>query len=202
MLKHILLLPAVALGIAIGHPAVAVVNLVQNPGFETGDFTDWTLSGDPTNYVQGSFFAPPIDGNYTAYFASPVDFNVIDQVIPTTPGDTYDISFMLENLGGPANEYIVQFGGNTLTDVQNSPPFPAKGVNLTTVATSSSSTLQFQFTQNPSAFGLDDISVVDDSLGAVPEPSTPNVLVVGGFLIGSLMLSRRKINKPRPNALQ
>ena len=39
-------LGAVALVLATFFAGAAQANIVTNPGFETGDFTGWTLSGD------------------------------------------------------------------------------------------------------------------------------------------------------------
>jgi hypothetical protein len=52
-----------AAAFCVAHPAKA--NLITNPGFETGDLTGWTPSGD-ASVVGTAFGIPPHSGNFQA----------------------------------------------------------------------------------------------------------------------------------------
>jgi hypothetical protein len=56
---RILLALTAAAALSIAHPAKA--NLVTNGGFETGDFTGWTVSGSA---AVGVDFVPPHSGAF------------------------------------------------------------------------------------------------------------------------------------------
>lgn len=78
-------------------------NLVANCSFGTGNFTDWTGSGD-TGFVGVDSVSPfatlPYSGNaYEASIGPTGDTGGIYQTITTVPGMSYDISFFLEDDG-------------------------------------------------------------------------------------------------------
>ncbi len=67
-------------------------NLVQNPGFETGNFADWTATG--------SVVAPGLGLAQSGSFGAQLnDMGSISQAIATTPGDSYHIEFWLTLAG-------------------------------------------------------------------------------------------------------
>jgi len=209
MLKQIFGASVLALGLYAANPALATFNLIQNPGFETGDFTDWTTNnfeltqGFNQNFV-GAY--SPFEGNYAAIFGQEVaPLATISQTFTTVPGDTYDINFWLAFDTGAlsdtdpnfppqgASEYTASFDGTTLTDVNTNglAPFNYTDFNFQQTATSTSSDLTLGFLNYPDLFYLDNVSVTDVS--AVPEPTTPVILIVGGLVIAGLMLRRRAI---------
>ena len=76
-------------------------NIVQNPGFETGDFTGWTQGGDTgessVGGTNGDTGTMPNSGNYEALFEN---FEVtgavsgtLIQTLATSPNTYYDLSF-------------------------------------------------------------------------------------------------------------
>src|SRR5215469_8815471 len=81
-------------------------NLVKNCGFETGDFSGWTATAATSN---SNFFVStfaPHSGNFQAVFAAsgPTD-DSISQVLSTTAGRSFDLSFFLQVVNGaPAGE--------------------------------------------------------------------------------------------------
>ena len=84
----ILLTLAAAATLSYATPAFA--NFVANPGFETGDFTDWTQFGN-TGFtgVQGDFAGvPPHSGNFQAFFGSVDSTGGIFQDLTTVAGQT------------------------------------------------------------------------------------------------------------------
>src|SRR5271154_5839081 len=78
-------------------------NLVSNCGFEDGDFTGWTITGNTANPGDNYYGVDAFDansGNFGAYMSqdffngtSPVD---LSQTLATSPGGNYDITFWLE----------------------------------------------------------------------------------------------------------
>ena len=82
----------ISLALAVITFGTALLAQVQNGGFETGDFTDWTVSGD-TSFVGvcntttcPDFGIGVFDGTYSAYFGPVGDTATISQEIPTTVG--------------------------------------------------------------------------------------------------------------------
>src|SRR5580658_579834 len=111
----------ISLALAVITFGTALLAQVQNGGFETGDFTDWTVSGDTSligvcsvSTCPGGF--APYQGNYAAYFGPVGDTATISQEIPTVAGTQYTLDFFLANpVGGTPNYFSVQFGNASLS---------------------------------------------------------------------------------------
>lgn len=179
-----------------------------NAGFETGDFTDWSQSGDLSFTGVTSSHCPganpgtaetctPNSGNSAAYFG-PGAFGGITQNIVTIAGGVYDVDFWLNTegntgFGNTPNEYRVSWDGNVITDVVNA---AAAGWTHYTfnglVASGTSTPLAFSFQNSPNWFGLDDISVTDVVTGEAPEPGT--VGLTAGALLFVVAGIRRKLS--------
>ncbi len=149
------------LGSLAGYSALGQ-NLLVNPGFETGTFSGWTQSGSTAfEGVSTSFASTPASGSYSAFFGAVGAYNVISQTLTTTPGDTYDISFALDNSGGPYSEMFVEWGGVQVFDIQPQASFGWTSFGWNQPALGATTTISFGFEQVPSYFNLDDASVVD-----------------------------------------
>src|SRR5262245_52143218 len=63
-------------------------NLVQNGGFETGDFSGWTTDiADPDYTLIGQGL--PHSGRYSLFFGAVSKPDYISQTLVTSPGQTY-----------------------------------------------------------------------------------------------------------------
>jgi hypothetical protein len=145
--------------------SLPVTLTIGNGGFETGDFSDWTLNGGgyPTNFVGA--VAVGIDdyihsGGYAALLGQPYVTATLSQTLPTVPGQLYRVSLYLNNpVGGPTNQFDVKWGGTTLFSQVNVPLIQWTNMEFAVFATNSSTTLEIVFRNDPDYFGLDDISV-------------------------------------------
>ena len=134
-------------------------NLVRNCGFETGTFANWTQSGD-LSFTGISGPPVPHTGGFGAFFGPIQSLGYISQMLPTTPGQAYEISFWLRNVGMP-NRYQVYWGGDLISDQMNVGDFPYMRVSVSPQGASSAMTeLKFGFFNVPDYFWLDDIVVI------------------------------------------
>ena len=88
----------VAVAIAVLAPSAHATNLVLNGNFGTGDYTDWTLSGDSSGdyvtsgQITGSTFQAALTTNAD-------DDGYLSQSLATTTGQKYQLSFVLAGDG-------------------------------------------------------------------------------------------------------
>src|SRR6516162_8051824 len=106
----------------------ARADLIVNGSFATGDFTGWTVNGDDIQ-IDSSFANTPTD-IYDAAFSAAVDDvgDTLSQSVPTTSGDSYQLSFsILDQSGASGNvsdTFTVTFGGFTaILHGQDAVPF-------------------------------------------------------------------------------
>src|SRR5262245_3995697 len=182
----------------------AQANLVTNPGFETGNFTGWALSGD-TDFTAVDRFSPH-SGSFGAGLGTSIpdprfpitlpSTGSITQTLATTVGVSYNIEFWLNTAVKP-NFLSVAFGGivlDSLTDVTTSPMVQQNDPNYklfsyTALASLASTDLVFTFQHDFWVWDLDDVSV--EAATGVPEPgSLP--LVVAGLTFCLLLLALRR----------
>ena len=192
-------LGAAALVLATFSAGAAQANIVTNPGFETGDFTGWTLSGDTSfTFVEEGFF--PHSGSFSAFLGTLGSTGSITQTLATTAGASYDIEFWLNSEFTP-NFFSVSFDGivvDSLTDITTfvdggcSPSSPIAGgcytlFSYTALASSATTDLVFTFQHDPWGWDFDDVSV--EAATAVPESGSLPLVAMG--LIALLALCRR-----------
>jgi hypothetical protein len=150
-------------------------SLVQNGGFETGDFSAWTLIGNAVvstpfgrtiyNAVETSTDYPFVvhSGTYGAFLGDN-QLATLSQTLPTISGENYLLSFWLDN---PTNSTIQQFTVNWIGDgttnalfsIVNPPVLAWTNLQFIVKASDLDTILQFAAENDPAYFGLDDINL-------------------------------------------
>jgi hypothetical protein len=186
-----LTIAAVAL-LAIAGTQAHAGNIVMNGGFETGDFTGWTVNSS-ANFpwevdsastghgvpFAGSFFASNACVGSTCITGTPTQQDSLSQNLTTTVGDSYTLDFWFGTSGnGNPMELQALFGGVVVEDLLNIGPSPYTEYTVSgLVAGSTTTELEFLGRQDPLWDELDAISVTDTTpAGSAPEPA--------GFALG------------------
>jgi hypothetical protein len=158
---------------------------VGNGGFETGDLTDWALGGSSElvfalaaddvdvagsaalpGQSDGLFVRSGLYGAYLGEWAwdgSPA-VGSLSQTVATTTNQQYLVSFWLTcvpNSQGVTtnNEFIARWNKLMLYAGSNLPAFGWTNLQFVIPAATMSTTLEFEFNNDPGAFGLDDVTV-------------------------------------------
>jgi hypothetical protein len=157
--------------------------LVLNGSFQSGTFTNWTLSGgatasggepnclivhNNTNYVHS--------GTYGAALG-PASLGYMSQTLPTAAGQLYMLSLWVDYYGWP-NQFLVEWGGDTIYSLYSATDQGNVGwtnLQFLVQSTTAGTVLEFGFDDGSSFLGLDDINVT-----AVPAPSFQGAVRSGG----------------------
>jgi len=177
---------AITAVLAVGFGGTShAANLVVNGGFETGDLTGWTDAG---NTGWHSITAGcGIGGSFCDSNGAVGSDSVLQQTINTVPGDVYTISFWLQNDGGGGAS--IWWNGNLIA----SDPGGSHGYQQTSgnVIALGNDLLEIHLRDDPGFVQLDDVAV--DGEGAVPEPGTIGMMLLGG--LPALGLAVRRLRK-------
>jgi hypothetical protein len=141
-------------------------SLVQNGGFETGNWTGWTLSNDGISLVDNSGSISkisPHSGSYLAALGAGSSLGFLSQTLQTVAAQSYLLSLWLNNpgkFGNMPNEFSVSWNGNALFDQVNIPATTGwTNLQFIVTATSSNTVIQFGERDDPWYLGLDDVSL-------------------------------------------
>lgn len=183
---------ALVAGFAQMAQATPVSNLVQNGSFETGSFSNWSLSGNTGYTSVNSGYSE--SGTYAALFGPVGSVGTLSQMLTTVAGDSYTVSFWLENMGSRPNSFSASFGSSVLTSLTNARTFGYTLYSYVVTATSSTTNLSFSFRQDPSYWALDNVSVTSNAVppevSPVPLPAALPLLGVG--LAGFAVVGKRR----------
>ena len=194
-------------------------SIILNGGFETGNFTDWTVNtGGDLKYPQvviaynqggaypvGAFGekipTAPAGGTYGAYFVSDHSKESISQLINLTAGQVYEVSYDLYSpKGGKKNAFDATLQSsvdNSLSPVFSSKALPS-GWTIYTAMFTADAASPYTFTMDFAGEGIPAADFVVDNIAitGVPEASTWAMLIIGFASVGFVGY-RRSMGKHR-----
>ena len=183
----------------------ANANLVADPGFEASAdglgahpfSASWTNIDASANSNVGGDSAFAHSGNNYANLGATPGFGSLSQVLGTTIGQSYALSFWLANdiTTGPAgNSFQVLFNGIQVFSLTNSGAFGYQQFTISgLVATTGATALEFVYNHNNDFWRLDDVSV---EAAGVPEAFSTIWLALPAFgALGLVQLSRSRARK-------
>jgi PKD repeat protein len=142
----------------------ANAGLVQNGGFETGDFSGWNLGGDTsvTGLDDGSVIGiPPHSGVFDAFLGTSGARGYLSNTLATTAGKAYSLSLWLNSVyGTTTNEFLVSWDGNLVFDEKNFPVGGWTNLQFPVSATKTNTALVIGFQDDTGLLLLDDVSVI------------------------------------------
>ena len=170
--------------------SASAAELVANGGFETGDFSSWSLTGN-TGFA-GVTNNPVHSGQYAFFDGAVGSVGVLSQTVATVAGQSYDFSFWLRSDGGTPNNFTASLGGVALiAPLVNAGAFGFTQFSGTIVAASNNASLSFGFRDDPGFWELDDVSLAN-GVGGVPEPATWGLMLTGFLGAGAAIRANRR----------
>ncbi len=198
--------------------AALATNIVLNPGFETGDFTNW-ITNDGWDVEMTSGGVLPHSGTFyadTGCVGSTCITNpdaAFSQTLTTVIGQNYTFSFFYDlgvtNESEPGDDFaelVAQWNGATVLDATATDLSDVGYVlfSVNEIASSTSSTIQFLGRQDPAQLGVDDVCV--DLAGGscpvvgasgTPEPASMFLFGGGMAVLALVARARRRSIKAR-----
>lgn len=133
--------------------------LVLNGGFETGDFSYWSKSGNFEDTFVNNYYVH--SGGFGVALGAVGSPAYLSQNLASTPGQLYQVSVWLDSPDGQSpNEFSVAWNGGVLFDGINLPRLGWTNLLFNVSAPSTNVLLQFGFRDDPSFMGMDDVSVL------------------------------------------
>jgi hypothetical protein len=146
---------------------------LTNGNFATGTFSGWTLGSNDTS---GQIF---IDTNaeggstYAAGMGSTGSDGTLSQTVATTAGQTYTLSFWLQNEASGGNDFTATWNGQALLSLTNAAQSGYTQYTYTVTAAGSSSTLEFSAMNAGSQWDLDNVSLTANGTVSASPPAAP-----------------------------
>ncbi len=143
-------------------------SIVQNGGFETGDFTGWTLVGDTVignwvyNIVSTDDYYPGLvhSGYYGAFLGEGGSLATLSQTLVTIPNQRYLVSCWLDNpTNGLGQQFSASWNGTNFVTLASPPVLAWTNFLFVATATGTNTILQFAAQNDPNYFGFDDVNV-------------------------------------------
>ena len=176
-----------------GSSASSGANLVTNGSFETDSFSGWTVGGNSGASAYGpQLFVDKTaeSGTYAAGLGSMGSDGTLSQTIATTAGQTYTLSFWLQNEAAGANDFKATWNGQTLLSLTNATKAGYTQYTYNVTAAAPTSTLQFSARNDPSQWDLDNISV------SLPVLTGETVAITGASAEGQNLIAKVTDNDP------
>jgi Ca2+-binding RTX toxin-like protein len=160
---------ALAVTIDSGGVGGGASNLVINGGFETGDFTGWTVGNYQPEQILITSNAH--SGNFATALGPAGSDGSLSENLATIAGQHYILQFSLANMSSGANDFSVHWDGTSVFALANAPSQSYTDYTFDVVATDSDTHLEFDFRQDPTQWRLDDVSVVTTGTSEPPPPA-------------------------------
>ena len=182
-----------AMSVAAQATPAAAAELVTNGGFETGDLTGWNVTGNHEGAAGDFSGYTPHSGNDFAYLGDTSGTGSLSQLLTTAAGQTYTLSYYLASHGDNSTTFSALWNGQTIAGSELVNPNSNGIYTLFSflVTGTGSDTLTLLATDPPSYLALDDVSVTE-ATGAVPEPATWAMMLLGFVGIGAAVRRNRK----------
>jgi hypothetical protein len=187
MFKKMIVVAAMAL-FAISAQVGTASAALSNGGFETGDFTNWTVDS-VNNWAIVINSGTQYAGNFEAQLGTYGALGTLTHdAIATTAGQKYTVTFALANdMKDATNAFQALWNGQVQALYPVLIPTDASPYTMyqfTATATDAYSTIAFNFMNDPSVYHLDNVDVT-------PTPIPAAFWLLGSGLAGLVGIRRR-----------